>query len=131
MLSVRDPRGRELAAVDLPDGRFSHVFIHSFHLTPVEERIELVPGGFRLYELRYESCGVGMPADAEGGYRLEDGVFVLDMDRRFKKIPIMVSVLPGHGIIAGDAYLPFRNWARPEDTLVLQPRTKTTLRFRR
>lgn len=120
---MEDRKGRLLAALPLPDGRFSHVFTHSFHLTPVEERFEIGPdGSLRLHELRYESLGVGMPEDAELGFRLEEGVFVLSMDRRFKEVPIMVSIVPGHGILAGGELLPFDRWVPPGGLLVLRGR---------
>ncbi|HET7839621.1 MAG TPA: DUF1850 domain-containing protein [Rectinemataceae bacterium] len=129
-LLVSEPGGRLLAAIELPDGRFDHVFVHSVHRSEVVERFAIEASGrgratLRLYELRYENQGVGMPSDAEGGYRLEDGRFVLSMDRRFEKIPIFVSVLPGHGLLANGAYLPFRNWARPETLIVLSAKTRT------
>jgi len=132
-LLVRDSKGSVLGAIRVPDGRFSLVFTHSFHLTPVEERFAIARRGvlgarMRLYELRYESSGVGMPADAELGYRLEDGVFVLSMDRSFDEIPILVSVVPGHGIVADDCYLPFRNWAVPKDGIRLSARMAISLR---
>ncbi|HRY55262.1 MAG TPA: DUF1850 domain-containing protein [Spirochaetia bacterium] len=126
-LLIRDGRGRAAAEIRLEDGRFSHVFLHSFHLTPVEERFVIERAGpfrarLRLYELRYRSSGVGMPEDAEGGYRLEEGYFVLSMDRSFDSIPVLVSIVPGHGIVAGDIYSPFRNWAGPEEGLRLSAR---------
>lgn len=135
-LVIRDSRGGLLAEFRLPDGRFSQVFLHSFHLTPVEERFEVEPVGrfgarIRLKELRYQSPGVGMPSDAEGGYRLENGFFVLSMDRVFDSIPILISILPGHGIVAEGAYLPFRNWAGPEDGIRLSARMAIVLRLRR
>ncbi len=132
-LVVADARGREIARVPVPDGRFSLVFTHSFHLTPVEERYAIERTGtrsasMRLYELRYQSSGVGMPADAEGGYRLEDGFFVLSMDRVLREIPILVSIVPGHGIVAGGTYLPFRNWAAPEGGIRLSARMSIAVR---
>jgi hypothetical protein len=136
-LVVSDGRGRPLGKLELPDSRFSHVFTHSVHLTPVEELYQVEDRGFlrrpilRLYELRYESLGVGMPEDAEGGYRLENGVFVLAMDRRILEIPLRVSIVPGHGIVAGGVYRPFRNWARPEEALVLSAEAFLSIKPRR
>ena len=122
---VSDGSGRKLAVLDLPNGGFSHVFRHSFHLTPVEERMEVEGDGtIRLYELRYESCGVGMPTEVEEGFRLEDGVFVLSMSREFKKIPVMVSPLPGHGIVVDGAFHPFTDWVPTGQQLVLTGRTR-------
>jgi hypothetical protein len=85
----------------------------------------------RLYELHYQSTGVGMPEGAEGGYRLEKGVFVLAMDRCFEKIPLRVSIVPGHGIVAEGLYHPFRDWARPEDPLVLSAERVLAIKPRR
>jgi hypothetical protein len=135
-LVVSGPEGRELAALELPDGSFDHVFVHSFHLTPVRERFRVAADGkggavLRLYELRYQSSGVGMPEDAELGYRLEDGVFILKMDRSFASIPLRVSTVAGHGLEIGGLFRPFTEWAAPEKALVLSGRIRKTLRFRR
>lgn len=132
-LVIENEKGWPLARIDLPDGRFDHVFVHSIHQTLVEERFKIdeATGDLHLYELRYQSSGVGMPADAEGGYRLEDGHFVLSMDRTFRKIPLRVSTVPGHGIVVGGIYFPFRNWTRPMGPLVLRGERSTAFRSRR
>jgi hypothetical protein len=85
----------------------------------------------RLFELRYEDSGVGMPTDVEGGFRLEDGRFVLTMDREFKKVPIMVSIVPGHGIVVGGRFLAFVTWAKEGQGLVLEGRMAGRFLFRR
>ncbi|TFG79440.1 MAG: DUF1850 domain-containing protein, partial [Spirochaetales bacterium] len=104
-------------------GRFDYVFVHSIHLTLVEERFRVDDAGnLHLFELRYENSGVGMPADEEGGYRLEDGRFILLMDRTFERIPLFVSIVPGHGVSTGGKFYPFTDWAKPEDVLVLSAR---------
>lgn len=135
-LVVSDAEGRALAEIALPDGRFDHVFTHSFHLTPVRERFRVEPDGkggavLRLYELRYRSLGVGMPEDAELGFRLEGGEFVLAMDRRFERIPLRVSHLEGHGAEIGGRLWPFSAWAAPEKGLILSGRIVKVLRSRR
>ncbi len=84
-------------------------------------------GGFRLYELRYQSCGVGMPTETEEGFRLENGEFILSMQRRFETIPVMVSILSGHGLMVGGKFYPFDAWAPPEDTLVLLARSRIVI----
>ncbi|MDP3176334.1 MAG: DUF1850 domain-containing protein [Spirochaetaceae bacterium] len=128
VVSAKD--GRELAVLRLVDGKFEHRFIHSYHLTPVRERFEVATGEkpgiapMHLYELRYQSSGVGMPEDAEGGYRLEDGVFVLAMDRSFDRVPVFVSIVPGHGIEVGGIFHPFAEWAEPMQLVVLSSRTR-------
>ena len=135
-LDLRDGKGKLVAELNLPHGRFEHVFIHSFHLTPVEERFVLVRKGLfraslRLYELRYESLGVGMPEDAELGYRLENGKFVLTMDRSFDRIPIMVSIVPGHGVVVDGVFHAFDNWIPREGRVTLEGRFVPVFRFRR
>jgi hypothetical protein len=128
--------GRRLAALPLIEGRFDHVFIHSIHLTPVEERFVVeadAKGGtdLRLFELRYQSLGVGMPSDAEGGFRLENGRFILTMNRVFKKIPVMVSVVPGHGVTVGQVFHPFTEWVESEDLIFLTGRMVLKIKSRR
>jgi hypothetical protein len=135
-LVVSGPEGKELAVLGLPDGLFDHAFVHSFHLTPVTERFRVEGDGkggtvLRLYELRYQSSGVGMPEDAELGYRLENGVFVLKMDRSFASIPLRVSILEGHGITIDGIFWPFTRWAKPEKALLLSGRIRKELRLRR
>jgi hypothetical protein len=112
------------------------VFVHSFHLTPVRERFrveagERGAGSLRLYELRYQSPGVGMPEGVELGYRLENGVFILNMDRSFASIPLRVSTVKGHGVAIGGRFRPFTEWAAPEEALVLSGRIRKELAFRR
>lgn len=134
-LVLADGKGVPLAVFALPDGRFEHVFIHSVHQTPVEEkfRIELQDGAPRLhlYELRYQSQGVGMPSDAEGGYRLEGGTFILAMDRSFERLPIMVSPVAGHGITIGGAPTPFVMYQSPGRPIALSARLTRHIRLRR
>ncbi|HPS15412.1 MAG TPA: DUF1850 domain-containing protein [Spirochaetales bacterium] len=126
-LTIRNRDGVLLEAVPVPDGRFDLVYIHSFHLTPVVERYEIrvddknVPV-LHLFELEYESCGVGMPTEQELGYRLVDGKFELSMDRTFVSIPLMISIVEGHGICVGNEYLPFTKWLPPESMLILAAR---------
>lgn len=123
LLVIQDGNGKTVDTIPLPDSRFDLVFIHSIHLTKVEERFEIGPSGrLELYELRYENSGVGMPSDSEGGYRLENGKFVLSMDRSFDVIPLFVSIVPGHGIQAGGTFYPFTRWANRGEALRLSAR---------
>jgi len=122
-LVILNAHGAVLGTLALDEGRFDYVFVHSIHLTLVEELFRVDKAGrLNLFELRYESSGVGMPADAEGGYRLEGGRFILSMDRTFDSIPLFVSIVPGHGISAGGKFHPFTEWAEPEDILVITAR---------
>jgi len=119
-LTISDRESRVIAEIPLQSGCFDHVFVHSIHLTPVVERFKVVPGPegapiLHLFELDYESCGIGMPSDMENGFRLVDGKFILDMSRDFAVIPVMVSIVAGHGIAANGHFFPFTDWV-PEGT---------------
>ncbi|HWR12604.1 MAG TPA: DUF1850 domain-containing protein [Rectinemataceae bacterium] len=123
-LIVSDRESRVIAEIPLRNNRFDHVFVHSYHLTPVVERFTVVAGPdgrpiLHLFELEYESSGVGMPADAEGGYHLVDGKFILDMSRDFAVIPVMVSIVEGHGIVVDGHFYPFTDWVPQETQLFL------------
>lgn len=123
-LLISDREDRVIAEIPLPKGRFDHVFVHSFHLTPVVERFEVVPGRdgkplLHLFELVYQSSGVGMPEGAENGYRLVGGTFILDMSRDFASIPVMVSIVAGHGVTVEGRFYPFTAWVPPETQLVV------------
>lgn len=139
---VREPEllltGEEnasLGTIPLPDARFEHVFTHSVHKTPVRERFAVEERGnaavLHLYELRYQSQGVGMPADAEGGYRLEEGTFILTMDRSFQELPIMVSPISGHGLVAGGVFIAFTRYQQPGQRIILSARMTPHIRLRR
>lgn len=134
-LELTDASGSVLAALPLPEGRFDHVFIHSVHRTPVVERFEVEasedPPRLHLYELRYQNQGVGMPADAEGGFRLEGDTFVLAMDRSFDRIPVMVSPVEGHGLVIQGALTPFVRYHAPGQRITLSARMSRHIRLRR
>ena len=72
-----------------------------------------------LFQLVYESYGVGMPSDTENGFRLADGKFILDMSRDFPVIPLMVSIVEGHGIVADGRFYAFTDWVPQEALLFL------------
>ncbi len=123
-LVISDCESSIIAEIPLRHDRFDHVFVHSFHLTPVIERFKVIMGPnekpiMHLFELEYESTGVGMPSDAEDGYRLVDGKFILNMSREFAVIPLMVSIVEGHGLIIDDCFYPFTNWVPRETQLFL------------
>ncbi len=121
-LVISDRESHVLAEVPLERGRFDHVFMHSAHLTPVVERFRVAVGPdgipvMHLFELEYQSSGVGMPSDAEYGYRLIDGKFLLAMSREFAVIPLMVSIVPGHGVVMDGTLLAFTDLV-PQETML-------------
>lgn len=122
-LVLSSPTGKILGVLYLPHGRFIHRYIHSVHKSPVDEYFEVRDSTLHLYELRYDQTSVGMPSDAEGGYRLENGRFILAMDRSFSRISLMVSPLPGHGIVVDGRFFPFTLWVHREDPIILTART--------
>ena len=118
-LQVRNGAGKVISVLPLPDGTFIHHYVHTINLSPVDEYFRVEGGKLHLYELRYDTNSVGMPSDSELGYKLEGGRFILQMDRKFDKIPLRVSIRPEDGIIANGAYYPFSAWAGPMKPLVL------------
>lgn len=123
-LEIKDRDSKVVAEIPLKDGRFDYVYVHSIHLTPVVERFRVLADAagapmLHLFELVYESYGVGMPSDTENGFRLADGKFILDMSRDFPVIPLMVSIVEGHGIVADDHFYAFTDWVPQEALLFL------------
>lgn len=121
-LVIKDRDNKVVAAIPLSDGRFDHVYIHSIHLTPVVERFKVLPDAagaptLHLFELVYESYGVGMPSDTEDGFSLVDGKFILKMSRDYSVISLMVSTVDGHGIVADGRFFAFSDWV-PKETLL-------------
>lgn len=115
-----DERGARLARIALEDSRFVHRYMHSIHKTPVDEEFYVEGDSLELIRLRYDTYGVGMPSDSGDGFRIEDGRFVVDLHRSFKRLDIRVSHLPGHGIVANGDFLPFTTWVEPESVIVLK-----------
>lgn len=123
-LVIKDRDNKVVAEIPLSDGRFDHVYIHSIHLTPVVERFKVLPDAagapmLHLFELVYESYGVGMPSDTEDGFSLVDGKFILKMSRDYPVIPLMVSIVEGHGIVTNGKFHAFTEWAPQEALLFL------------
>ncbi|MBK0326110.1 DUF1850 domain-containing protein [Rhodobacteraceae bacterium F11138] len=78
-----------------PGGRFSLSFIHSVSLTPVVDHYEIKATGIHQTAEVFEAHGAGLPSFAgdvgETGWRLEDGKFVLEMDRQFQRIQLRIQ----------------------------------------
>ena len=122
--------GHTVAELPLPlQGHFVITYVHSIHKRPVYEYYQVYNGVMQLYELRYDTTSTGMPSDTEGGgFRIENGLFVLTMDRQFLSLPLFVSPIPGHGVIIdGHLYL-FTEWVKAETALELSVREQTKSR---
>ncbi len=88
----------------LPDNTFTLGYIHSVQLTPVEEFFRAEQDNtLMLYKTIYESFGVGLPFTQEvGQFDMEDGKFVLKMERPFNSIKLRVSPIPEHWVSIGE-----------------------------
>ena len=122
-LMIRNDRGRVLGRLACEDGTFVHRYVHSVHLSDVDEEYSIEPdGSLRLTATRFDTLGVGIPFDAEGGFSKEGNRFVLRMDRRYRSLPVRVSPIPGHVIITGGGTYPLSEWIGPGDLAVLEAR---------
>ena len=122
-LTIRNERGRILARLACEDGRFVHRYVHSVHLSDVDEEYSIEPdGSLRLTATRFDTLGVGIPYDAEGGFSKDGNRFVLRMDRRYRSLPVRVSPIPGHVIVTGGRIFPLSEWVGPGELAVLEAR---------
>lgn len=120
-----EKQGKTIFEKHLEDPFFSLVFIHSVEQTKVEERFRVEPDGkLCLYECRYSSYGAGLPSDGGGGFALENGEFVLKLDRKFERITLRVSHIDGHGIVFTDGPVWFKDIANVGDTLTIYVKLK-------
>jgi len=105
----------------LPDAQFSHVYVHSINLSAVDEDFFVSQDGWlELYRLRYADTSSGMPSDGEAGFSNPDGLFVLDVSRKFKELPIRVSPVAGHGIRTAESFFAFIDIFNAGDLVVLR-----------
>ena len=125
VLSLTDVTGREVAVIPLPDREFTLTYVHSVHRSPVyekyetDERLNLV-----LRETKFDALGVGMPYDAaEGELENRDGEFRLTgLARTYEYINIMVTAVPGQGIVVAGAEYPLQQFAVPGSAVTLRAR---------
>ncbi|NLJ46791.1 MAG: DUF1850 domain-containing protein [Treponema sp.] len=123
VLEIRNERGRIVARLECEDGQFVHRYVHSVHLSDVDEDYTIEKdGSLRLTATRFDTLGVGIPYDAEGGFSQEGNRFVLRMDRTYRSLPVRVSPLPGHAILTGDREYPLSRWFAPGDLAILEVR---------
>lgn len=120
-----EKQGKIILEKRLNEPFFSLVFIHSVEQTKVEERFRVeTDGKLYLYECRYSSYGAGLSSDSGGGFVLENGEFVLKLDRKFERITLRVSHIDGHGIVFNDGPVWFKNIANVGDTLTIYVKLK-------
>lgn len=120
-LRIEDAAGTVLTVLYPEDGRFTLTYVHSIHLTRVDEVYRIRDGRLELQELRYDTYGVGMPSDEGESFRIENGRFILALHRSFPSIDLWVSHVPGHGIVTTGQELLFTDLVPPETRLRLVP----------
>ncbi len=130
-LVLFDNEGRKLAELPLGQEGFIHRYIHSIHMTPVDEEYVVAGKALELVRLRYDSYGVGMPSDGGEAFRIENNRFVVDMRRTFTRLDIMVSHLPGHGLSIDGKFYPFIEWVPAESMITLKAGKKILIFSRR
>jgi hypothetical protein len=120
VLSVRQvPDGRILFQSPIDEGsRFSLIYIHSIHRTPVEEL-------FIINEKRqivldatiFESYGVGMPTSLEGNetFRMADGKMRIEnIDRTLTTFDLRIGqVIADHKLRLGRQEIPLAKLSKP------------------
>ncbi len=122
-LVLRDGRGAVVARIPCEGGGFVHRYVHSVHLSEVDEEYSIERNGIlHLTASRFDTLGVGIPYDEECGFSLLDGRFELRMDRRYPSLPVRVSPLSGHAILTGGREYPLTDWFAPGDLVVLTAR---------
>jgi len=119
-LRVRDEVGRVVATVAVPDG-FVLSYVHSIHLTPVDESFSIGEDGeLRLERMLFDQLSTGMPSDEADGFSLVGGRFAVYPDRRLRRLELRVSPVPGHELRVGGRVRRLADWAAPGGLLVLE-----------
>jgi len=114
--------------------RFKIQFIHSVHLTPVEEyyRIAADPA-IVLERVVYETYGVGNPSGPVDGerYGRQDGKLVIDrMNRRMKVIHQRIGqVRANHILEMSGRSVPFTTWSQPGSRVKLEVKEVSCIAF--
>ena len=109
VLIIKNSQNKTVARLPLYDGQFIHHYIHSIHKTAVDEYFQIKGRNLELFQVKYDTYGVGMPSDGGEAFTIEDGRFVVKMHRTFSNIPIRVSIIPQHGVIVGNELLSLHN----------------------
>lgn len=92
-------------------------FIHSIHKSPVVETYQIKDHLIVQQQITYEEFAVGMPSnvEGEGQFSEKDGHYMItDMNRAFPYLDIRIAqVMPDHGLILHNRFIPFSNIANP------------------
>ena len=109
MLRVED---KVLTAIPIEAGdSIIYSFRHSVAKSIVEEYLEVAPPGFRLTHTRMQSFGAGLPSEISDGFTLNDGWYVIPLDRYFVSIPFRVTGFTEQLLRIKDHEIPFALYA--------------------
>lgn len=104
VLIIQDNTSNEKHEFYLPDNTFSLGYKHSVLKTPAEEFFYVRDNNtMLLHKTEYESYGVGLPFLADkDDFKIENGKFILLIQREFKKLNMIISPIPNHWLSIGD-----------------------------
>ncbi len=134
VLIVTDREHQRRGTIGLPEQTFTLTYIHSVHLTPVDEVYTVdADQNLMLTETRFSSLGVGMPYTDEGGeFSASGGQFRLTgLSRTSQTLSLLVSDIPQHSIRVGEKNYPLLEFTGPGGALTLQAGQRRRLVWRR
>ena len=108
LLVIEDKTNKKNYEFLLKNKKFSLGYTHSVMKTEAEEIFTTDENKkIKLIRTEYKSYGVGLPfLPEEGKMKVENGKFILDMEREFKNISMVISPIGKHYLkIDGKKYM--------------------------
>ena len=108
LLVIEDKTNKKNYEFILKNKKFSLGYTHSVMKTEAEEIFVTDDNEkIKLIRTEYKSYGVGLPfLPEEGKMKVENGKFILDMEREFKNISMVISPIGKHYLkIDGKKYM--------------------------
>ena len=108
LLVIEDKTNKKNYEFILKNKKFSLGYTHSVMKTEAEEIFATDDNKkIKLIRIEYKSYGVGLPfLPEEGKMKVENGKFILDMEREFKNISMVISPIGKHYLkIDGKKYM--------------------------
>ena len=99
VIVIEDQTSGELKTYVTNDRTFILSYVHSVLLTPVEEYFSIDENDLLILQKTvYESFGVGLPYEQieDSDFEIIDDKFILYIERSFKSIHMIISVIPDH-----------------------------------
>lgn len=99
VIVIEDQETGESKTYVTNDRTFKLSYVHSVLLTPVEEYFSIDENDvLMLQKTVYESFGVGLPFEQndDADFEIVDDKFILYLERPFKSIHMIISVIPDH-----------------------------------